>query len=97
MCDGIVIGVRICQRDTFFHGFNYPKFGYRQQFAGGSTWLNEGVADPGGSTVMSDSHFQSATISQHRVLVILDLCRVIQVVSWAPLQYVPVVWQMCSP
>ena len=50
-----------------------------------------------GTPVRTDSCFLSATLSQCTFLVIEDLCRVVPVVSWAPVQYVPVVWQMCSP
>ena len=47
--------------------------------------------------VRTDSHFLSATLSQCTYVVVEDLCRVIPAVSWAPFQYVPVVWLMCSP
>ena len=50
-----------------------------------------------GKPVRTDSCFLSATHSQCTFLVIEDLCRVIPAVSWDPFQYVPVVWQMCSP
>ena len=50
-----------------------------------------------GKPVMTDSHFLSATLSLYTFLVIEDLCRVIPAVSQAPFQYIPVVWQMCSP
>ena len=50
-----------------------------------------------GKPVRTDSHFLSATLSQCTSLVIEDLCRVIPAVSKAPLQCIPVVWQMCSP
>ena len=46
---------------------------------------------------MTDSHFLSATLSQCTFLIIKELCRVFPAVGWAPIQYVPVVWQMCSP
>ena len=50
-----------------------------------------------GKPVRTDSHFLSTTLSQCTFLVIEDLCRVISSVSWAPFQYVPVVWQMSHP
>ena len=50
-----------------------------------------------GKPVMTASHFLSATLSLYTFLVIEDLCRVIPAVSQAPFQYIPVVWQMCSP
>ena len=50
-----------------------------------------------GKPVRTDSCFLCATLSQCTFLIIEDLCRVIQAVSQAPFQYVPVVWQMCLP
>ena len=50
-----------------------------------------------GKHVRTDSHFLSTALSQCTFLVIEDLCRVVTAVRWAPFQYVPVVWQMCSP
>ena len=47
-----------------------------------------------GQPAQTDYHFLSATLSQHTSL---GLCRVIPAVSNAPIQYVPVVWEMCSP
>ena len=50
-----------------------------------------------GKPVRTDSHFLSATVSQCTCMVVEDLCRVVTAVSQGPFQYVPVVWQMCSP
>ena len=49
-----------------------------------------------GKPVRTDSCSLSTTLSQCTLLVIEDLCRAIPAVSWAPFQYVPAVWQMCS-
>ena len=50
-----------------------------------------------GKPARTDSHFLSTTLSQYTILVIEDPCRVMAAVSQAPIQYFPVVWQMCSP
>ena len=50
-----------------------------------------------GKPVRTDSHFLSTALSQSTFLVIEDLYRVVPAVSLASFEYVPVVWQMCSP
>ena len=50
-----------------------------------------------GKAVRTDSRFLSTMLSQSTYMVVEDLYRVIPHVSQAPFQYVPVVWQMCSP
>ena len=50
-----------------------------------------------GKPMRTDYCFLSTTLSQCTSLVIEDPCRAIPAVSKAPLQCVPVVWQMCSP
>ena len=50
-----------------------------------------------GKPVRIDSHYLSATLPPCTYMVVEDLGRVIPAVSHAPLECVPVVWEMCSP